>query len=112
MGKTLSQELELEFCKRKVSGSESTLLGSLATCEANGQPRVRTVVLHEISENRVTLVVSKFHKKWEQVQNNPRAELSIWWPDSLQQYRLTGDLQEASHELACQLWTQQSEGAK
>ena len=112
MSGTLFEELESQFTAYQQAENRAAGLGALATCEANGQARVRTVVLHEIKDNGVLLLVSRFHAKWSQFLAQPKAELLVWWPETMQQFRLAGTLVTQSNATAEALWQQLPVGAK
>ncbi|MEM9159723.1 MAG: pyridoxamine 5'-phosphate oxidase family protein [Verrucomicrobiota bacterium] len=112
MATSLFQELESQYQFYRKQGRNESCLGSLATCDPSGQPRVRSVILHDIDEFTVLFLISRLHGKWSQIQSNPKAELLIWWPDALLQFRLTGKILEASERDANDLWDKQNPKAK
>ena len=63
----------------------------LATVDATGAPRVRTLVLRE-REDGFALFVSRSSPKWRELAAEPRAELLCWFPALQRQWRLEATL--------------------
>lgn len=103
---SLAQELLADFQTALSENVPNARLGALATCGSDGQPRVRTVVIHELAEHSALLVVSRYHQKWKQLVENQKAELMLWWLNLGIQYRLTGQCLELSPEIAKERWLQ------
>lgn len=112
MSVSLLATLESDLASVRSSSEPNALLGILATVDAGGTPRARTVIVHDIENGSALLLVSRFHQKWAHLQANPRAELLLWWITHKLQYRLIGTVSEAGKETTARLWAKLPDAAK
>lgn len=112
MPTSLLDELLQDFQTAQSASQGKPCLGSLATSEANGQARVRTVLLHDVSRDGILMIVSSYHQKWIQLAHDSRAEILIWWPDLGLQYRVSGRCETLPSDVATERWLKLPEGAR
>ncbi|KAJ8601441.1 hypothetical protein CTAYLR_005933 [Chrysophaeum taylorii] len=62
----------------------------LATCDHDGEPRVRTVVFRGFAPNGAMKMITD--KRSAKVSESTRCELCWWFPRSSEQYRISGTL--------------------
>src|SRR5262245_61506434 len=53
---------------------------SLATVDGSGQPQCRIVLLKVVDSNGFTFFTNRDSDKGRQLQDNPRAAATFWWP--------------------------------
>lgn len=63
---------------------------SLATCNAQGRPHVRTVLLRGASEQGYDFYTNYDSQKGLDLQQNPYAEILFYWPSLERQVRISG----------------------
>ncbi len=112
MTSSLFEALTVDRTRAAAAEDANARLGALATCGADGQPRVRTVVVHAVADDALLLLISRHHGKWRQLAHEPRAELMIWWAAIGLQYRLAGLCEEAPPEVAEERWRRLPEAAR
>ncbi|MEM6429317.1 MAG: pyridoxamine 5'-phosphate oxidase family protein, partial [Deinococcota bacterium] len=78
--------------------------GALATTSPEGQPSVRTVIVHGISDTALFIAVSRLHRKWQDMQTNGRFEMMLWYPVLSEQYRVKGHVEPAPAIQADAYW--------
>ncbi len=84
----------------------------LATIEANGQARVRTLVLREIVGNRFGVYMNRTSPKWDQLKTNGAYELLLFYPTRQRQYRLSGTVSGIDHDVIKRNWQSRPAGSK
>lgn len=69
---------------------------ALATCDADGQPHCRVVLLKQVDARGFAFFTNKQSDKARQIAANPRAAATFWWPAPRnRQVRITGTLRDA-----------------
>lgn len=58
------------------------------------------------------MIVSSYHKKWIQIEQNNAVELMVWWPELGTQYRLSGSCSELPRAIAKSKWSTLPEAAR
>jgi pyridoxamine 5'-phosphate oxidase len=76
----------------------------LATSDSQGQPRVRTLVLREISENRFNVYLNEGSPKWQQLLQNSSYQLLLYYPSVSRQYRLSGSIAQLPPGTVSESW--------
>src|SRR4051794_28547204 len=83
----------LERLRRAVATGDARppLVGTLATADAGGAPRARSVVCREIGDDGSLWVTSDARsEKAAHLRGRPEAELVLWLPAAREQFRLFG----------------------
>src|SRR5690606_21800071 len=70
----------------------------LATVDAEGQPHLRTLLLKGFDERGFVFYTNYQSAKGEQLQGQPRAAMTFWWPDLERQVRIEGAVEVVSEE--------------
>ena len=83
-----------------------------ATASMDGQPSVRTLVLREVTDQAFVIFLSNTGPKWEQLQNNKRYELLVFWALPMLQYRIRGTFREIAAGQMKQNWMHKDYHAK
>lgn len=84
----------------------------LALADAEGSASVRTLVLRDITDDRVTLFINKTSPKWQAITDGTGHELLIWYASMQRQYRISGSLQEIDATLVKSNWQRRPTGSK
>ncbi|MFI0261203.1 pyridoxal 5'-phosphate synthase [Streptomyces sp. NPDC017056] len=71
---------------------------SLATADADGDPNVRTVMLHDADEHGWHFATHRGSRKGRDLAARPRAALGFYWPALGRQVRVRGRVTEAGPE--------------
>ncbi|MFH9423021.1 pyridoxal 5'-phosphate synthase [Streptomyces sp. NPDC017529] len=71
---------------------------SLATADADGDPNVRTVMLHDADERGWHFATHRGSRKGRDLAARPRAALGFYWPALGRQVRVRGRVAEAGPE--------------
>lgn len=66
---------------------------TLATCDRQGRPMARTVLVRGIDERGLTFYTNLGSRKARQLGDNPRAALCFYWPPLAQQVLVEGSVQ-------------------
>lgn len=70
---------------------------ALATCDRDGQPHCRIVLMKKLDARGLTFFTNGLSDKGRQLAANPRAAATFWWPaPRARQVRVTGDVEAAS----------------
>lgn len=74
---------------------------ALATCDRDGQPHCRIVLMKALDRRGVSFFTNLASDKGEQLAANPRAAATFWWPAPRnRQVRITGRVEPLPGELA------------
>ena len=71
---------------------------TLATVDPNGQPSARIVLLKDISQRGFSFYTNYQSRKGRELQQNPRAALTIFWPALERQVCIRGSVEKLSRE--------------
>src|SRR5262245_19836001 len=71
---------------------------ALATCNAEGQPSVRIVLLKGVEDGRFTFFTSYESRKAAELEANPRAALNFSWLELERQVNVIGEVTRSSRE--------------
>jgi pyridoxamine 5'-phosphate oxidase len=107
-------ELRAAMEAEKLTGR---LIGTLATVDAGGLPRARSVVCRRVDEKGAVWVASDARSgKNEQLRQNPHAELVVWLPTPRLQFRVQGEIRlldaKAGGDERAKLWRELSDTAR
>ncbi|MEB3766895.1 pyridoxamine 5'-phosphate oxidase [Acinetobacter sp. MD2] len=69
---------------------------SVATCNAQGRPHVRTLLLRGATENGYDFYTNYDSQKGQDLAENPYVELLFYWHDLERQIRISGKVQQIS----------------
>jgi pyridoxamine 5'-phosphate oxidase len=86
------------FQKRLDEGIDTPNAVSLATSSVDGSVSLRTVLLKESDQSGFVFFSNYYSKKGKQMENNPRAALLFYWPESVRQVRIEGLVYKVSAE--------------
>lgn len=79
--------------KKKVSMPNAMNLG---TADKNGQPHSRIVLLKEFDKNGFIFFTHYSSDKGRELQQNPKASLTFYWPELEEQIRIEGKIKKTS----------------
>jgi pyridoxamine 5'-phosphate oxidase len=71
---------------------------SLATATSDGKPSVRVVLLKGFDARGFVFFTNYASAKGQQLENNPRAALALWWVQFTRQIRIEGVVEKTSRE--------------
>lgn len=71
---------------------------NLATVSENGRPSSRIVYLREFENNHFSFYTNYNSRKGKEIQKNPNAALTFFWPELERQIRIEGKVEKASSE--------------
>ena len=85
---------------------------SLATCDKNGAPSVRIVLLKDFSKNGLVFYTNLNSKKSNDIKENPNGSICFHWKSLLRQIRITGKIFKVSDEEANEYYKTRSYGSR
>ena len=91
-----------EQAKAEVRGDPTAV--ALATVDLTGQPRVRTVLLKDVSDAGFMFVTNRQSIKGQHLLGNPKCGLCFYWHEIGQQIVVEGTVTLASVEVSNQYW--------
>jgi pyridoxamine 5'-phosphate oxidase len=77
---------------------------SLATCDASGQPSVRTVLLRGVDERGFVFFTNSQSRKGSQMAANPRVGLCLFWDSLQEQVHIEGRIERVSDPESDHYW--------
>jgi pyridoxamine 5'-phosphate oxidase len=79
---------------------------ALATCDADGQPHCRVVLLKIADERGFTFFTNRDSDKGRQLQHEPRAAATFWWPQPRnRQVRVAGKVETVADAVSDEYFT-------
>ena len=78
---------------------------NLATCDAQGRPSNRMVLIKEISEKGFKFHTNAESQKGHDITANPKAAMCFYWKSTRKQIRITGHIEEATTEESDEYFT-------
>ena len=72
----------------------------LATCDSNGNPSNRMVLIKSINENGFKFHTNSDSRKGKDMADNPKAAMCLYWKSLRKQIRITGNIEQATPEEA------------
>ncbi len=86
-------------------------LGWLATVDADGVARVRTLVLREVGE-ALAVFTDASSPKWRELERSGRCEVATWFPSVRRQYRLQARPRPLARDVLEAHWRNRPEGGR
>lgn len=74
----------------RAAGNPEPNAMALATSTRGGVPSVRFVLLKEVADGAIVFFTSYQSRKAQELEDNPRAAASLWWPELERQVRVEG----------------------
>lgn len=71
---------------------------TLATCDQQGQPSARIVLMKELQEDGFVFYTNYLSRKGQDINQNPRASLLFFWKELERQVRIEGRIEKVSQE--------------
>ena len=108
----MSQEIFQEYgkdpitlCKQWLDDATKSELNdpeavNLATCDSEGNPSNRMVLVKEISEKGFKFHTNEESQKGQQIAQNPKAAMCFYWKSTRKQIRIEGIIQQTSEQEA------------
>lgn len=81
-------------------------LCQLATVDSEGNPRVRTVIMHDVTETAIGCIYSKFHQKTPQLDCG-KFQIFIWHPSQGNQFMVNGTIEPMPTDRLLKYWNEQ-----
>lgn len=78
------------------AGATEPTAACLATATAEGRPSARMVLVRRVGPEGVVFFTNGFSRKGQELTENPRAALCLWWPQTHRQVRIEGRVQLVS----------------
>jgi pyridoxamine 5'-phosphate oxidase len=85
---------------------------SLATLKSNGMPSVRTVLLKDFSADGLTFFTNYLSAKGQQIEQNNKASICIFWKELQRQIRVEGVIEKVSERLSDEYFNSRPLGSK
>src|ERR687896_2762789 len=77
---------------------------ALATCDADGMPSVRMLLLRGLDDDGLRFFTNTVSRKGRDLAANPRGAAAFWWAPLGRQVRFAGVIRELSREEATAYW--------
>lgn len=90
-------------CAHGVGLSEPAAM-TLATADRHGRPSARTVLLKQVSEEGFVFYTNTHSRKGQQLSENPRAALCLYWQPLMQQVLIEGEVRFVDSQEADIYW--------
>ena len=84
----------------------------LATADADGQPSARTVLLKQVDPEGLCWYTDSRSRKGQDLNENPRAALLFYWPETERQVRIEGSVTALPDELADEYFRERPRGSQ
>ncbi|MGB0371627.1 MAG: pyridoxamine 5'-phosphate oxidase family protein [Opitutales bacterium] len=76
----------------------------LATVGPEGDPRVRTVIMHDVTDAHIGCVFSKYHAKFRHLEDNGKFQVYVWHPTQGNQFMVSGHYAPMPQERLQRYW--------
>ncbi len=86
----LLRRLEECVAEARAAGAPIADACCLSTATPDGRPSGRMLIFKGIDDGRVTFATNYRSRKGEELDRNPRAALTFWWPQTDRQVRIEG----------------------
>jgi pyridoxamine 5'-phosphate oxidase len=77
---------------------------TLATCDRQGNPMARTVLLKGVDESGLVFYTNLGSRKAQQLHDNPKAAVCFYWPPLKEQVLVEGSVSQVTEEEADAYW--------
>lgn len=84
----------------------------LATCNANGKPSLRTVLLKDFDEKGFTFYTNYNSRKGKEINENPFVSILFFWPELMRQIRIEGELVQIDPEISAEYFKERPRGSQ
>lgn len=82
----------------EAAGATEPTAACLATSTADGRPSARMVLVRRVGPEGVVFFTNGLSRKGQELAENPRAALCLWWPQTHWQVRVEGAVRAAASE--------------
>ena len=86
----LLRRLEEYVAEARAAGAPIADACCLSTATPDGRPSARMLIFKGVDDGRVTFATNYGSRKGEELERNPRAALTFWWPQTDRQVRIEG----------------------
>ncbi len=100
------------WAEARAVGDPNAPYCTLATVDTENQVSLRTLVLRGASDDGFEVFINETSPKWRDLQSAASAELQVFWPTLMQQYRVRGEFLEIPVEAMAVHWSQKPYEAK
>jgi pyridoxine/pyridoxamine 5'-phosphate oxidase len=94
------------FAGATASGVRDPQDAVLATVDEAGSPSTRVLGLREVTDDGLVFFINADTRKGRDLATNPRAAITFYWPETLQQVNMTGTISPTSELDSDRLWTE------
>jgi pyridoxamine 5'-phosphate oxidase len=84
----------------------------VATVARDGRPSARAVLLRGVDERGFCFYTNFESRKGREIADNPRAAIVFHWPEALRQVRVTGRVEQVTHEESDAYWRNRPEPSR
>ncbi len=105
-------QFEIWFQEALVAVKDDPNAMLLSTVGNSGQPSCRTVLLKEYDKNGFVFYTNYESRKSKELENNPQAALTFYWPDLMRQIRIEGQAEKVSGETSDYYFSKRPEASK
>lgn len=98
------ERLEKLLDKAKKTDLPEPTAMTLSTCDRQGNPMARTVLLKGLDERGMVFYTNLGSRKARQLRDNPKAALCFYWPPLKEQVLVEGDVVPVTDEEADAYW--------
>ena len=88
----------------KEAGDGNGRFCQLATVGEDGNPRVRTVIMHDVTEVHIGCVFSVYHNKFRHLEANGRFQVYVWHATQGNQFMVNGVYESMPHARLQRYW--------
>lgn len=85
---------------------------TLSTADKDGQPDARIVLLKDVNYDGFTFFTNYNSHKGKELESNPKAALSFFWPELERQVRILGSVTKVSEEASEAYFNSRPEGSQ
>lgn len=100
------------FDTARERGLREPFAATLATVDEHGDPRTRTVLLKDVDEHGLVFGSSTTSRKGRHLAAHPRAALTVYWRETLQQVNVTGSVEVLPDDIADALFARRTREAQ
>lgn len=88
----------------KSAGDGNGRFCQLATVDEVGNPRVRTVIMHDVTQRHIGCIFSAYHNKAQHLKANGRFQVYVWHPTQGNQFMVNGYYEPMPDERLQRYW--------
>jgi pyridoxamine 5'-phosphate oxidase len=98
------RQLAAWLAEAEASGLPLPNAFALATCDADGTPSVRMLLLRGLDADGLRFFTNTASRKGRDLAANPRGAAAFWWPGLDRQVRLAGEVRPLPHAESLAYW--------